>query len=120
MSLSLGSSHFVTIIFTFLVYLCYLVFQLFTHKNLYDDDHSDVQQSVCYPSKIVKRLHIREPPASSLPPPTDGAMHPAQWDALLEAGWEEEEEEPKIHRATAIALHVILTVVCRRLSSPTV
>ena len=96
------------------------MFQLYTHKNLYDDDHSDDQLSVCYPTQMAKRLHIHEPPASSLPPPIDGAMHPARWDALSEAGWEEEEEEPKIHRAIAIALHVILTAVCRRLISPTV
>jgi Ca2+:H+ antiporter len=107
------SSHSVITIFTSLVYLCYLVFQLFSHKNIYDDDHSDVQQSVHYSSKMAKRLHIHEPPASSSPPPIDGAMHPAQQDASLEAGPEEEAEGPEMCLQMTISLLAVVTVVCR-------
>jgi Ca2+:H+ antiporter len=105
--------------FTFLVYLCYLVFQLFSHKNLYDDRHTDVQQSVEYPSSITKRFHIpgrRIPPAPSSPPPADGVMDPAQRDTRsLEAGLEEEDEveEPQMSLRTTIALLIVVTVVCR-------
>jgi len=99
--------------------LCYIVFQLFSHKNLYDDRHTDVQQSVPYPSDVAKRLHglniperkILAPPASSWPPPTDGMMDPDQRDARsLEAGLEEGEiEEPKMGLRRAIILLVVVT-----------
>lgn len=108
-------------IFTFLVYFCYLVFQLFSHKNLYDDHHSDVQESVAYPSKIAKMLHARTsverktPPAPS-PPPTNGEMDHGPQDA--EAGLEEEEEEkPAMGVQTTIILLIVVTVVCRWLTS---
>ena len=105
--------------FTFLVYLCYLVFQLFSHKNIYDDHHSDVQQSVQYSPRIAKRLRIRGRPPPSIS--ADGVMNPAQRDASLEAGpWEEEVDAPEIHLPTAIALHIILTAVCPWLISLTV
>jgi Ca2+:H+ antiporter len=99
---------------TFLVYLCYLVFQLFSHKNLYQDDSSVVQQSVAYPSnvaKMAKRLHIPGPPASRSPlPVTD----PAHGDVRsLEAGSEGEEEKPEMCLKTTITLLAIVTVVCR-------
>lgn len=96
---------------TFLVYLCYLVFQLFSHKNLYQDDASVVQQSVAYPANVAKRLHIRGPPASSSPPPV---MDPALGDGhSLEAGSEGEEEKPEMCLQTTITLLIIVTVVCR-------
>jgi Ca2+:H+ antiporter len=119
--LSLGLNYSVITIFTFLVYLCYLVFQLFSHKNLYDDHHSDVQQSTAYPSNVAKRLHIHErkmPPAPSPPSPTDGVMDPDHRDARsLEAGLEEEEEmeEPAMSMQTTIVLLIVVTVVCRYL-----
>jgi Ca2+:H+ antiporter len=109
--------------------LCYLVFQLFSHKNLYDDQHSDVQQSVAYPSNVAKRLHARtsiksmkKPPASSSPPPTDGVIDPDQQDARsLEAGLqgEEEIERPEMSLQTTIVLLIAVTVVCRWLISLT-
>ena len=106
-------------IFTFLVYLCYLVFQLFSHKNLYEDDGKDVQKSVAYPSnvaKMAKRLHmpeLPEPPASRSPIPTD-VTDPAQRDARsVEAGSEEEEEKPEMCLQTTIGLLVTVTVVCQ-------
>jgi Ca2+/H+ antiporter len=96
---------------TFLVYLCYLVFQLFSHKNLYQDDASIVQPSVPYPSnvaKMTKRLHLSGPPASSSPPPD-----PVHGDVgSMEAGLEEE-EKPEMCLQTTITLLIIVTVVCR-------
>ena len=97
------------------------MFQLFSHKNLYDGSHADVQQSVAYPSNVAKKLHISEkrriPPASSLPPPTDDVMDPDQRDAhSLEAGLEGEEgenKEPEIALQTTIILLIVVTVVCR-------
>jgi Ca2+:H+ antiporter len=116
---SLRPSHTVITIFTFLVYLCYLWFQLVSHKNLYDDDNSDVQQSVEYPSSITKRYHISErripPDLSSLHPAND-VLDPAQRDACsLEAGpgEKDEVEEPEMGLQTTIALLAIVTLVCR-------
>ncbi|KAH9985915.1 hypothetical protein BJV77DRAFT_951514 [Russula vinacea] len=105
----LSISHSVAIILLF-IYFCYLVFQLFSHKNIYDDDHADVQQSVQYSSKFYK-LHIyKRPPALSSSPPTDGVVDTAQRDASLEAD-PEWEEGPELSLQTAIALHVILTAL---------
>jgi len=114
----LSISHGVAIILLF-IYLCYLVFQLFSHKNLYDDNHGDVQQSVAYPSNVAKRLHISEkrkiPPASSSPPPIDGVMDPDRQDARsLEAGSEGEgeiEEQPKMGMQTTVILLIVVTVL---------
>jgi len=113
----LSISHGVAVILLF-IYLCYLVFQLFSHKNLYDDQHPDVQQSVAYPSNVAKMLHISEkkkkPPASSSPPPTDGVIDPDQQDARsLEAGLvgEEEIEEPEMGLQTTIILLIVVTVL---------
>ena len=115
------SNHTVITIFTFLVYLCYIVFQLFSHTNLYDDNHTDVQQSAAYPSNVAKSLYNsgKIPPAWSSPPPT-GEMDPNQRDARsLEAGLEEEEEEerPLMGRQTILILLIVVTVVSRLLIS---
>jgi len=122
----LSISHGVAVILLF-IYLCYLVFQLFSHKNLYDE--SDIQKSVAYPSNVAKRLHARTsieqktppasigrktPPASSSPPPTDVVIDPAQRDAhTLEAGLEEEEEveKPEMGMNTTIILLIVVTVL---------
>jgi Ca2+:H+ antiporter len=90
-------------IFTSLVYLCYLVFQLFSHKNLYDDGHSDVQRSTNYPDNVAKRLRL---PASRSPLPADV-------EARSEAGTVEEEEKPQMSIRMTIALLLVVTVVCR-------
>ena len=125
--LFLCSSHTVITIFTFLVYLCYLWFQLVSHKNLYDDNNSDVQQSVEYPSSITNRHHIFErrisPDLSSLRP-VDDVFDPAQRDACsLEEGPGEKDgevEEPEMGLQTTIALLAIVTLVCRLFISLTV
>ncbi|KAN0113962.1 calcium/proton exchanger [Russula decolorans] len=97
-------------------YLCFLVFQLLSHKNLFDNRHTDAQQPIAYPSNLAKRLHISEqriPPASSSPPPTDGVMNPDQRDARsLEEGLEEGEiEEPEMGLQTTIILLFVITVL---------
>ena len=112
-------SHVITI-FTFLVYFCYLWFQLVSHKNLYGDNNSDVQQPVEFPSGITKRYHVSErkisPDLSSLRP-ADDVLDPAQRDACsLEAGpggTDDEVEEPEMGLQTTIALLAIVTLVCR-------
>ncbi|KAI0280806.1 Sodium/calcium exchanger protein-domain-containing protein [Russula aff. rugulosa BPL654] len=113
----LSISHGVAVILLF-IYFCYLVFQLFSHKNLYDE--SDIQESVLYPSKLAKTLHASTSlgrgmtPAPSSPPPTDGVIDPGQQDArTLEAGsqGEEEIEKPEMSLQTTIILLIIVTVL---------
>ena len=68
------------------------MFQLFSHKNLYEDH------------------------ASHSPLPIDPVTDPAQRDAhSLEAGSEREDEleKPEMALWAGIALHVILTAVCQ-------
>jgi Ca2+:H+ antiporter len=100
-------------IFIPLVYLCYLVFQLFSHKDLYADDHSDVQESVPYNAKLTKRLHI----AASPPRPSNDAIDPGSSQRDLrsvEAGPEEDDAEaPQMGLQTTIALLAVITVVCQ-------
>jgi Ca2+:H+ antiporter len=118
--LSLCPSHTVITNFTFLVYLCYLWFQLVSHKNLYDDNNSDVLQSVEYASSIAKRYHISErriPPDLSSLRPADDVLDPAQRGGCsLEAGpreKHEEVEEPEMCLQTTVVLLAIVTLVCR-------
>jgi len=117
--LSLGPSYSVMTVFTFLVYRCYLWFQLISHRNLYDDDNTDAQQSIESPSSIVKRCPNHErriPPDSSSLPSADGVIDPAQRDACsLEAGPEvvEQQVTPEMGLSTTIALLIIVTLVCR-------
>jgi Ca2+:H+ antiporter len=106
-------------IFIPLVYLCYLVFQLFSHKNLYTDNHGDVQETIAYTPKLAKRLHInpRRNSAASPPRPSNDAIDPgsSQRDVRsVEAGLEEDDaEEPQMSIQTTIALLAVITVVCQ-------
>jgi Ca2+:H+ antiporter len=106
-------------IFIPLVYLCYLVFQLFSHKDLYADDHSDVQESVPYNAKLTKRLHInqRRNSAASPPRPSNDAIDPGSSQRDLrsvEAGPEEDDAEaPQMGLQTTVALLAVITVVCQ-------
>ena len=107
--------------------MCYVIFQLFSHKNIYDDD-DDYDETVRYPSIVANRLHAHTsmerniPPAWSSPPPTDGVIDPGQQDArLLEAGEDlEEDEKPEMRLRTGIILVIVAAVVCRWLISLTV
>ena len=102
-----------------LVYLCYLTFQLFSHKNIYDDHHLDVQPSVEYHPDVAKRLRFRRRinPAPSSPLQSDAtvAENPQRDVRSVEAGPIEEdaEEVPQMSIRTTIALLVVVTVVCR-------
>jgi Ca2+:H+ antiporter len=119
-ALSPWPSHTIITIFTFLVYLCYLWFQLVSRKNLYDDNDSDVQDSVEYPPSIAKRHHISErriPPNLSSLRPADDVLDPAQRDPYpLEAGLGKRDDkvlEPEMDLLTTIALLAVVTLVCR-------
>jgi len=109
-----------------LVYLCYLTFQLFSHKNLYEDDHRDVPKSVEYRADIAKKLGIRQRinPAPSPPlQPNDAtnAENPQRDVSSMEAGSiEEDKEAPQMGIRTTVALLVVVTVVCRWLILSTV
>jgi len=108
----LSISHGVAIILLF-IYVCYLVFQLFSHKNLYEVDHGSVQQSVQYHPDIAKKFpfhrkasaaRLHPNPAPSPPPqPNDAEAGPIEED--------EEEETPQMDLRTTIALLVVVTVV---------
>jgi Ca2+:H+ antiporter len=102
-----------------LVYLCYLIFQLFSHKNIYDDHHLDVQPSVAYHPDVARRLRFRRKnPAPSSPLQSNDATDaedPQRDVRSVEAGpiEEDEEEVPQMSIRTTIALLVVVTVVCR-------
>ncbi|KAH9003009.1 calcium/proton exchanger [Lactarius hatsudake] len=94
------------------VYLCYLVFQLFSHKNLYEDDHPNVQKSVKYTPRLAKKLRVTyrkgdEGAISSGPVPSSPPPH----DAEAGLAEEEEEEKPQMSSQMAIALLVVVTVI---------
>jgi Ca2+:H+ antiporter len=111
-------NHTAITVLIFLVYLCYLWFQLVSHRNLYDDNDSDVQQSAEYPYHISAR---RIPPDLCLHRPANDVLDPAQRDAcLLETGRGEKDdkvEEPEMGLQTTIALLAIVTLVRQMLVS---
>jgi len=84
----LAISHGVAIILLF-IYICYLVFQLFSHKNLYEEDHKDVQKSVAYTPNLLRKLHVTQD---------------------VEASKEEDEDKPQMSSRMAIVLLVFITV----------
>ena len=94
------------------------MFQLFSHKHLYDDHHSDVQQSVHYTPRLAKMLHInrsQNPPLSPHPQSND-SIDPVntQRDVCsVEKGTTEEDgmEVPQMGIRTAIVLFAVVTVV---------
>jgi len=109
-------SHGVAIILLF-IYGSYLVFQLFSHKALYDDASNDVQLSTQYPpSRSWKqRLEDRAEKKAKkngtwVKPPTPADQVDTHPD--LEAAAEEKEEEtPKMSVSMTIALLVVVTVL---------
>lgn len=108
------------------VYAGYLVFQLWSHANLYDDKHKDNFVSTKYDAtgngpkaklkKLSSKLHIRHrdgkgQEANALDGTTNGAAN----DAELENGElveeEEEVEEPSMSVYMCIGLLIVVTVV---------
>ncbi|THH12715.1 hypothetical protein EW146_g7433 [Bondarzewia mesenterica] len=81
-------SHGVAIVLLF-IYGSYLVFQLFSHKDLYDDHHPDVQKSIKY-NRHPEKNQTNDPEA---------------------APEEEEEETPMMSVSMTIALLVVVTVI---------
>jgi len=123
----LSISHGVAIILLF-IYLCYLVFQLFSHKNLYEDRHTDVQQSIKYDPKVGEKLQrgkgillhrktgVPNPAPAPSPPRQSADMPDAENtrrdNGSVEAGPDEEEEEaPQMDLRTTIVLLIAVTVV---------
>ncbi|KAI0266297.1 hypothetical protein BGY98DRAFT_1191472 [Russula aff. rugulosa BPL654] len=98
----LSISHSVSVILLF-IYLCYIVFQLFSHPYLYDDRRTGVQRSVEHPSDVAKKLHISK---RRIPPASDGTR-------VVGGGLEEEEEveKPEMGLQTAIILLVVVAVL---------
>jgi len=111
----LSISHGVAVILLF-IYLCYLVFQLVSHKNLYEDNHSSIPETVQYNDVMAKRLHIQNRnvhPASGSPRPSNDAMGHQTME--LEAGPKEgdgvDEEKPEMNITTTVALLAVVTVL---------
>jgi len=105
------------------VYGSYLVFQLFSHKALYDDSSNDVSKSTQYaPRRTFKQVlddraekkakkngtwEPREPIAETH---ADVEAHTAEADE------EDKPEMPKMSVAMTIGLLAVVTVVCGFLS----
>lgn len=122
----LAVSHGSAIILLF-IYICYLVFQLFSHKDLYQDKHEDNFQSTSYPvhpeGSLRRRLHWpknkgandEEKAETSTngvnPQETTSSQSHGTAAAPTEVGEEDEVEEPLLSVATTIGLLVAVTVV---------
>ncbi|ETW83093.1 H+/Ca2+ exchanger Vxc1-like protein [Heterobasidion irregulare TC 32-1] len=84
-------SHGVAIVLLF-IYGSYLVFQLFSHKNLYEDDHPNVQKSVAYNRHPERKESVADVEARAQEK-------------------EQEEEKPQMSVTVTVALLVIVTVL---------
>ena len=99
------------------VYLCYLVFQLFSHKQLYEDDSSDIAKSTRYAPSVNIRIFSREKaPSDTVVPNGTTGQDEEQGGTLPEKKEKEEEEQPSMSLPLTIGLLVVVTVV--RSSSP--
>lgn len=123
----LKTSHGVAIILLF-IYASYLVFQLFSHKALYDDNNEDMQQTKDYTGQNPFRFHrtrrnimdgetVSSPnpahdgePAMTLPHPTD-ANPDVEPGAHSIASVETEAEQPLMSLAVCLWLLVVVTVL---------
>ena len=110
---------------TYSVYGSYLVFQLFSHKTLYDDNHPDVFRSTKYASRKKKE---EAPNGDGTGAPTNSSSIPllqllnvhassiagssSSTNEDPEAATEEvEEEKPQMSVPLTIGLLVVVTVV---------
>ena len=111
----------------FVVYAGYLIFQLWSHANLYDDKHSDKFQSQLYGSDVIgprmqmrrlrKRAHLHlrsKEHSSSVTEVTNGELPDP---ASVEAGEvrsqdiaEEEEEVEKPSMSVPMTIGLLITV----------
>ncbi|KAK7690798.1 hypothetical protein QCA50_005898 [Cerrena zonata] len=127
----LAVSHGVAIILLF-VYLCYLFFQLFSHKQLYGDESGDITKSTRYVSGVMTRFNRPAKPATNggiidgstvaLSPTStshqNGTTYPPSTTTAgpdEELGHdhheEEEEEQPSMSLPLTIALLIVVTVI---------
>jgi hypothetical protein len=101
------------------------VFQLFSHKALYDDQSGDVTKSTQYaPRRTWKQ--VREDRAEKKakkngtwiepPPPEPVDIHT---DVEANAPEDEDEHDPKLSVGMTIGLLIVVTVVCELLSAST-
>lgn len=121
----LKTSHGVAIILLF-IYASYLVFQLFSHKALYDDDNEDMQKTKDYRGENPFRLHrmrrnIMEGETVSSPSsvheggPAMTLHRPADANPDMEPGThssvETEVEQPLMSLAVCLWLLVVVTTL---------
>ncbi|KAI0635672.1 calcium/proton exchanger [Trametes polyzona] len=130
----LAVSHGTSIILLF-IYGSYLVFQLFSHKTLYDDRHPDVFKSTRYATREKKNAPTpngesssqAEGNGSSIPltsvtgeqfqhSPTGSVSHDHESDpeaarAASDAAEEEDEEQPQMSVPMTIGLLAVVTVL---------
>ncbi|KAH9972174.1 hypothetical protein BGW80DRAFT_1316937 [Lactifluus volemus] len=117
----LAISHGVAIILLF-IYGCYLFFQLFSHKNLYEDDSPESMkpETTRYAPNIERRLHItpaKPRPASSPPPQGSDQAHSDNPQPNVDSteagltGVEEDDDEPQMSVPMTIGLLVVITVL---------
>jgi Ca2+/H+ antiporter len=105
------------------VYGSYLVFQLFSHKALYDDNSKDVSKSTEYaPRRTIRQVFDDRAEKKAKENGTwKEPEHPAEAAGDVEAHAaetqdEEKPEMPKMSVAMTIALLAVVTVVCGFLS----
>ncbi|KAI1797366.1 calcium/proton exchanger [Ganoderma leucocontextum] len=129
----LAVSHGAAIILL-IIYLSYLVFQLFSHKDLYDDKHPDIFKSTKYQGRLRRRRTQTapvavEPDASSVPlaritsgsltgsPPTSPSAGHRELPDTESApvsqpeSEDEGEETPQMSVGLTIGLLVVVTVI---------
>lgn len=109
-----------------IVYGSYLFFQLFSHKDLYQDKHADVAKSVQYAPRRTfkqtmadrsdKKAEKQAKKDGTWVEPDPNAVNLSAVDTEAQAGEVEEEEEeievPQMGVAMTIGLLVVVTVVC--------
>jgi Ca2+:H+ antiporter len=101
------------------VYCSYLVFQLFSHKGLYEDTSDDVKKSTQYaPHRTWKQVrHDRAEKKAKERGTWVEPEIPTETQTDIEANSaeaeeEEEEEAPKMSVGMTVCLLVLVTVVC--------
>ncbi|EIN03755.1 calcium/proton exchanger [Punctularia strigosozonata HHB-11173 SS5] len=92
-----------------LVYCCYIVFQLRTHNQLFDDEHpSSMIESIRY-QKDIKNESPRSSMHSDASP--DSPLVASHVDAEAAKEHDEDDESPKMSTWVAIGLLTVITVL---------
>jgi len=91
------------------IYLSYLVFQLFSHKSLYDGNNKDMKpQTIHYAPRHPKKVDTPAENASSSSHTAIGDLESGHAEPIEE---EEEEEVPQLSVVVTIVLLVVVTVL---------